>query len=127
MTTNLSQQIHLHPFPDPAALAESLATTVANDLRTAIGLGATEATATHVIVVVDVEDKTAGLLVDSVSDIVDVPVSAVRVNRRRSPLRLLLKMQARLLRNVASRTSKCVSRALARVVSLRFVPSTPWV
>ena len=48
------------------------------DLRTAIGLGMTEATATHVIVVVDVEDKTAGLLVDSVSDIVDVPVSAVR-------------------------------------------------
>lgn len=47
------------------------------DLRTAIGLGSTEATATHVIVVVDVEDKTAGLLVDSVSDIVDVPVSAV--------------------------------------------------
>ncbi|OYW98602.1 MAG: hypothetical protein B7Z14_14370, partial [Bosea sp. 32-68-6] len=29
-------------------------------------------------VVVDVEDKVAGLLVDSVSDIVDVPVSAVR-------------------------------------------------
>jgi len=48
------------------------------DLRTAIGLGQTDATATHVIVVVDVEDKTAGLLVDSVSDIVDVPVSAVR-------------------------------------------------
>src|SRR6478752_7197214 len=48
------------------------------DLRTAIGLGATDATATHVIVVVDVEDKTAGLLVDSVSDIVDVPVTAVR-------------------------------------------------
>ena len=46
------------------------------DLRTAIGMGVTDATATHVIVVVDVEDKTAGLLVDSVSDIVDVPVSA---------------------------------------------------
>lgn len=48
------------------------------DLRTSIGLGTTNATATHVIVVVDVEDKVAGLLVDSVSDIVDVPVSAVR-------------------------------------------------
>ncbi|MBX9909984.1 MAG: chemotaxis protein CheW [Beijerinckiaceae bacterium] len=48
------------------------------DLRTSIGLGQTEATATHVIVVVDIEDKVAGLLVDSVSDIVDVPVSAVR-------------------------------------------------
>ena len=48
------------------------------DLRTSIGLGVTDATATHVIVVVDVEDKVAGLLVDSVSDIVDVPVSAIR-------------------------------------------------
>lgn len=48
------------------------------DLRTSIGLGVTDATATHVIVVVDIEDKVAGLLVDSVSDIVDVPLSAVR-------------------------------------------------
>ena len=36
MTTDLSSQIQLHSFPDPAALAESLAATVANDLRTAL-------------------------------------------------------------------------------------------
>ena len=36
MTTNLSSRIQLHSFPDPAALAESLAATVANDLRTAL-------------------------------------------------------------------------------------------
>lgn len=36
MTTDLSSRIQLHSFPDSAALAESLATTVANDLRTAI-------------------------------------------------------------------------------------------
>ena len=48
------------------------------DLRTSIGLGITEATANHVIVVVNVADKTAGLLVDSVSDIIDVQTSAVR-------------------------------------------------
>ncbi len=48
------------------------------DLRTSIGLGVTEATANHVIVVVNMGDKTAGLLVDSVSDIIDVQTSAVR-------------------------------------------------
>ena len=36
MTTNLSHQIQLHSFPDPAALAASLAATVANNLRTAL-------------------------------------------------------------------------------------------
>jgi 6-phosphogluconolactonase len=36
MTIDLSSQIQLHSFPDPAALAESLAATVANDLRTAL-------------------------------------------------------------------------------------------
>ena len=48
------------------------------DLRTSIGLGVTEATPTHVIVVVNMGDKTAGLLVDSVSDIIDVQTSAIR-------------------------------------------------
>lgn len=48
------------------------------DLRNRIGLGSTEATGSHVIVVVDVGDQTAGLLVDAVSDIVDVAVSAIR-------------------------------------------------
>ncbi len=48
------------------------------DLRARIGLGRTEATRGHVIVVVDHGDRTVGLLVDSVSDIVDVPESAIR-------------------------------------------------
>lgn len=48
------------------------------DLRNRIGLGRTEATGSHVIVVVDVGDQTAGLLVDAVSDIVDVAVSSIR-------------------------------------------------
>ncbi len=38
MTTDLSHQIQLHTFPDPVALAESLAGTIANDLRTALTL-----------------------------------------------------------------------------------------
>ena len=33
MSTGLSPQIQLHSFPDPAALAESLAATVADNLR----------------------------------------------------------------------------------------------
>lgn len=36
MTTDLSSHTHLHIFPDLAALAESLATTIANDLRIAL-------------------------------------------------------------------------------------------
>ena len=36
MTTDLSHQIQLHTFPDPVALAESLALTVANHLRAAL-------------------------------------------------------------------------------------------
>jgi 6-phosphogluconolactonase len=36
MTTNLSHQIQFHSFPDPAALAGSLAATVADDLRIAL-------------------------------------------------------------------------------------------
>ncbi|MEO8366179.1 MAG: 6-phosphogluconolactonase [Pseudoxanthomonas sp.] len=36
MSTNLSHQIQLQSFPDPAALAASLAETIANDLRTAL-------------------------------------------------------------------------------------------
>jgi purine-binding chemotaxis protein CheW len=48
------------------------------DLRARIGLGKTEATRGHVIVVVDHGERTVGLLVDSVSDIVDVPEAAIR-------------------------------------------------
>ncbi|KAF1715618.1 6-phosphogluconolactonase [Pseudoxanthomonas yeongjuensis] len=36
MTTDLSSQIQLHTFPDPAALAESLAATIADNLRSAL-------------------------------------------------------------------------------------------
>jgi purine-binding chemotaxis protein CheW len=48
------------------------------DLRARLGGGLTQATEKHVNVVVDVADRTAGLLVDAVSDIVDVPLSAIR-------------------------------------------------
>lgn len=36
MTADLSTQVELHSFPDPAALAESLAATIADNLRTAL-------------------------------------------------------------------------------------------
>ena len=48
------------------------------DLRARLGGGLTDPTAKHVNLVVDVGDRTAGILVDAVSDIVDVPVSAIR-------------------------------------------------
>jgi purine-binding chemotaxis protein CheW len=48
------------------------------DLRARIGLGLTEAGPGHVIVVVDHGERTVGLLVDKVSDILDVPQGAIR-------------------------------------------------
>lgn len=48
------------------------------DLRARIGLGVTAATPAHVILVVDVHDRVAGLLVDAVSDIIDIQASTVR-------------------------------------------------
>lgn len=48
------------------------------DLRARLGGGRTETSPKHVNLVVDVADRTAGILVDSVSDIVDVPASAIR-------------------------------------------------
>jgi purine-binding chemotaxis protein CheW len=48
------------------------------DLRARIDLGVTEATRAHVILVVDVHDRVAGLLVDAVSDIIDIAASAIR-------------------------------------------------
>jgi purine-binding chemotaxis protein CheW len=48
------------------------------DLRARLGGGPTQATPKHVNLVVDVADRTAGILVDSVSDIVDVPAHAIR-------------------------------------------------
>ena len=47
------------------------------DLRARLGGGLTSATPKHVNLVVDVADRTAGLLVDAVSDIVDVPGDAI--------------------------------------------------
>jgi purine-binding chemotaxis protein CheW len=48
------------------------------DLRSTIGHGPTQATSTHVILVVDVHERTIGLLVDTVLDIVDVPPDSIR-------------------------------------------------
>jgi purine-binding chemotaxis protein CheW len=48
------------------------------DLRARLGGGLTIPTAKHVNLVVDVSDRTAGILVDAVSDIVEVPVHAIR-------------------------------------------------
>jgi purine-binding chemotaxis protein CheW len=47
------------------------------DLRARLGGALTTPTATHVNLVVDVADRTAGILVDAVSDIVDVPAGAI--------------------------------------------------
>jgi purine-binding chemotaxis protein CheW len=48
------------------------------DLRARIGLGVTAATPAHVILVVDVHERTAGLLVDAVSDIIDIPAASIK-------------------------------------------------
>jgi purine-binding chemotaxis protein CheW len=48
------------------------------DLRRRIGEGETHATTTHVIIVVDAGEQVVGILVDAVSDIVDVPGHAVK-------------------------------------------------
>jgi purine-binding chemotaxis protein CheW len=48
------------------------------DLRARLGGGVTEPSPKHVNLVVDVGERTAGILVDSVSDIVDVPGAAIR-------------------------------------------------
>jgi purine-binding chemotaxis protein CheW len=48
------------------------------DLRARLGGAPARPTAKHVNLVVDVADRAAGILVDSVSDIVDVPGHAIR-------------------------------------------------
>lgn len=48
------------------------------DLRARFGCGQTDATPNHVVVVVDIAEKWIGLLVDAVSDIVDVPAASVQ-------------------------------------------------
>lgn len=49
-----------------------------HDLRARFGGGLTEATGTHVVVIVLIGTKTVGILVDAVSDIIGVPVDNIR-------------------------------------------------
>ncbi|MBP9753097.1 MAG: chemotaxis protein CheW [Proteobacteria bacterium] len=48
------------------------------DLRCRFGLGFTDATKNHVVMIVNVENRIVGILVDGVSDILTVPNSDVR-------------------------------------------------
>lgn len=48
------------------------------DLRCRFGLGLTTATRTHVVIIVSVLERTVGLLVDAVSDILTVRADAIR-------------------------------------------------
>lgn len=48
------------------------------DLRERFGQGLTEVTKTHVVVVVSVDTRIVGILVDAVSDILTIPREAVR-------------------------------------------------
>lgn len=49
-----------------------------HDLRARFGGALTEATEVHVVVIVWIGSKTVGILVDAVSDIVDVPSDTIR-------------------------------------------------
>ena len=49
-----------------------------HDLRQCIGLGATSACASNVVIIMDCGDRLAGILVDAVSDIVDVTPDMLR-------------------------------------------------
>ncbi|PTW55055.1 purine-binding chemotaxis protein CheW [Breoghania corrubedonensis] len=48
------------------------------DLRCRFGMGMTEATAFHVVIIASVMDRTIGLLVDAVSDILTIDTDAIR-------------------------------------------------
>lgn len=48
------------------------------DLRCRFGLGLTEATPSHVVIIVSVSDRIIGLLVDAVSDILTVDTGQIR-------------------------------------------------
>jgi purine-binding chemotaxis protein CheW len=48
------------------------------DLRALFGKGATAATVKHVVMIVAVEERTLGLLVDAVSDIISLDASAIQ-------------------------------------------------
>jgi purine-binding chemotaxis protein CheW len=49
-----------------------------HDFRQRIGLGATSVGVSSVVIIVDLGDQLAGILVDAVSDIVDVPATQLR-------------------------------------------------
>ena len=49
-----------------------------HDLRARFGVGLTDATETHVVVIVLIGAKTVGILVDAVSDIIGVPNEDIR-------------------------------------------------
>jgi purine-binding chemotaxis protein CheW len=48
------------------------------DLRCRFGMGLTEATRSHVVIIVAVQDRIVGLLVDAVSDILTIDSSEIR-------------------------------------------------
>lgn len=48
------------------------------DLRARFGLGATETTKTHVVIIVAVQNRIIGILVDAVSDILTIPSGDIR-------------------------------------------------
>jgi purine-binding chemotaxis protein CheW len=48
------------------------------DLRARFGFGFTEASKTHVVIIVAVASRTVGILVDAVADILTVPTSEIR-------------------------------------------------
>lgn len=48
------------------------------DLRARFGMGSTETTKNHVVLIVNVEKRVMGILVDTVSDILIIPVGQVR-------------------------------------------------
>jgi purine-binding chemotaxis protein CheW len=77
------------------------------DFSARLGLAATEPSARHVIIVVDVEGKTVGLLVDAVSDILSIademlqPTPDIACDRVRSLVKGLISLDARMIGEVA--------------------------
>jgi len=77
------------------------------DFSARLGLAATEPSARHVIIVVSVDDKTVGLLVDGVSDILSVtdemlqPTPDVACDRVRSLVKGLISLDERMISEVA--------------------------
>lgn len=49
-----------------------------HDMKTVLGLGRTDATPTHVCLIVELEQAHIGLLADSVSDILDIPAGGLK-------------------------------------------------